>query len=245
MATILLAEDDDALRKLATTVLKHAGHVVQAAANGQEALDLLEAPGDPPDAIITDIMMPHLDGWEFVRRLRANERTALVPVLFLTQLNAYEDHVKGFRAGADDYLTKPYTPRELVSRVERLLHPDELFKQVEGVTTPGSDVSGKLDRIGVPAILILLDTEKKTGVLTLESPGGRVHLWLRDGLLFRAQRAGETAQEGEDVVFGVLPWREGTFDFLECPVEGERNVQHSLNYLLMEAARREDEAKVS
>ncbi|MFZ9885939.1 MAG: response regulator [Myxococcota bacterium] len=245
MATILLAEDDDALRKLATTVLKHAGHVVLPAANGQEALELIEARAELPDAVITDIMMPQVDGWEFVRALRANERTALVPVLFLTQMNSYEDHVKGFRAGADDYLTKPYTPRELVSRVERLLHPDELFKQVEGVTTPGSDVSGKLDRIGVPAILILLDSEKKTGVLTLESPGGRVHLWLLDGTIFRAQRAGDPAQGGEDVVFSVLPWRDGSFDFLECPVEGERNVERSLNFLLMEAARREDEAKVS
>ncbi|MCD6286608.1 MAG: response regulator [Anaerolineae bacterium] len=134
MATrrILIADDDaDALR-LVGLMLERQGYKILAAANGQQALQ--KAIENQPHLIVLDVMMPDMDGYEVATRLHSNPTTESIPILMFTAKVAVRDKITGFQAGADDYLTKPAHPRELVARVEALLerHPSSEEKVEQG-----------------------------------------------------------------------------------------------------------------
>ena len=112
---ILVVEDEKDVREMIRLNLKAAGFDVVEAGNGAEALAL--AKNDPPKVIILDLMMPEMSGIEVCRALRRNPATSRIPVLMLTAKSTEEDKVVGFEVGADDYVTKPFSPRELVLRV--------------------------------------------------------------------------------------------------------------------------------
>src|SRR5207247_2169592 len=112
-------EDDDDIRSLVSFRLERAGYRVVAAAHGQEALELaLEC---APDLAVLDVMMPRMDGYELTRRLRSDERTSRLPVILLTARAQEDDVQRGFAAGADDYIRKPFSPHELAARVQAIL----------------------------------------------------------------------------------------------------------------------------
>lgn len=117
MAKILVAEDDRNTNRLICAVMRKMGHEPIAARDGQEALDLMDT--DHPDLLVTDLMMPRLDGTELVRELR--DAGYDLPILMLTAKSAQADINDGFVVGADDYLTKPADLRELTLRVRALL----------------------------------------------------------------------------------------------------------------------------
>ncbi len=117
MLKILIAEDDRELRQLFSHVLIRHGYTVKGVANGQEALDALDA--DYYDLIISDIMMPVMDGYEMVRLLRDSGSTT--PVLMITAKDAFDDMRQGFLSGTDDYMVKPINVNEMVLRVGALL----------------------------------------------------------------------------------------------------------------------------
>ena len=120
MAGCILAVDDSRLTlKLISSMLSAAGYEVTTAQSGPEALSLVE--DVRPDLIILDVMMPEMDGYEVCRELRRMPLTADVPVLMLTALDSLENKIKGFEAGADDYMLKPFQQTELAARVEALL----------------------------------------------------------------------------------------------------------------------------
>jgi PAS domain S-box-containing protein len=111
---ILLADDNRDMREYVQRLLER-GYTVIAAADGQEALELARA--NPPDLILTDVMMPRMDGFQLLKALRADPRTRLLPVIMLSARAGEESRVEGLEAGADDYLVKPFTARELMARV--------------------------------------------------------------------------------------------------------------------------------
>ncbi len=113
---ILLVDDDPRLRELVGIALERAGYQVITAADGQTAL--MHANREAPALIVLDIGLPELDGFEVCRRLRQRSDT---PILFLTARDDEIDRVLGFELGADDYVTKPFSPRELVARVRAIL----------------------------------------------------------------------------------------------------------------------------
>ncbi len=115
--TILIAEDDRAVRDALERALQFEGYTVHAAPNGAQALDLFAE--SEPDAIILDVMMPGLDGLTVCRRLR--DKGVRTPVLMLTARHEVSDRVAGLDAGADDYLVKPYSLDELFARIRSLL----------------------------------------------------------------------------------------------------------------------------
>jgi two-component system OmpR family response regulator len=116
MASILVADDDGHIREVVRYALTKAGHRVVEAADGEQAL---RAAGDGAvDLMVLDIIMPGLDGLEVCRRLRAKSD---LPILFLTSRDDEVDRVLGLEIGGDDYLTKPFSPRELVARVKAIL----------------------------------------------------------------------------------------------------------------------------
>lgn len=113
---ILLVDDDPRLRDLVALALERAGFAVITAGDGQRALT--HAARERPDLVVLDVGLPELDGFEVCRRLR---RTSEVPVLFLTARDDEVDRIVGLELGADDYVTKPFSPRELVARVRAIL----------------------------------------------------------------------------------------------------------------------------
>ena len=115
-AKILVVDDEKRLVALVEAYLKQEGYGVITASNGQEALHL--ARQEKPDLILLDIMMPEMDGFEFIQVHRRERDT---PIILLTARVEEEDHVIGLELGADDYVTKPFRPRELVARVRAVL----------------------------------------------------------------------------------------------------------------------------
>ena len=117
MATILLIEDEDAMVKALRDAFEHHGYMVKIAHDGEKGLQLAES--EDPDLLVLDVMLPGMDGFEVCRRLRANGVTA--PILMLTARAEEVDKVVGLEIGADDYMTKPFSTRELLARVKALL----------------------------------------------------------------------------------------------------------------------------
>ncbi len=118
-ATILVVEDEPAIQELIFAALQHAGHRVMRAYSAEEAVPLVN--GTLPDVVLLDWMLPGMSGIQFARRLRGEERTRDLPIIMLTARGEEQDKVAGLDAGADDYLTKPFSPRELVARIKAVL----------------------------------------------------------------------------------------------------------------------------
>jgi DNA-binding NarL/FixJ family response regulator len=119
MKKILVVDDDMTLRIALSRYLGKRGYLVQDAASALEALEMFER--DPVDLIVSDVLMPEIDGYEFCRRLRSSRSGQLVPFIFLSSKSELEDRVQGHSIGADDYLVKPFEPRELVAKIEAQL----------------------------------------------------------------------------------------------------------------------------
>lgn len=119
MATILIADDDDILIEILRFRIEAAGHSVLTAGDGQEALELARTAA--PDLVILDAMMPIMSGAEVLCALREDNATDDLPIIMLTARTAEEDVVRYLRAGANDYVTKPFIPQELAVRIEKLV----------------------------------------------------------------------------------------------------------------------------
>jgi two-component system phosphate regulon response regulator PhoB len=118
-ATILVVEDEPHVQELLAVNLQHAGHRVLRAASAEEAESAIRA--ELPDVLVLDWMLPGESGMAFTRRLRADERTRTLPILMLTARAMEQDKISGLEAGADDYLTKPFSPKELAARIKAVL----------------------------------------------------------------------------------------------------------------------------
>lgn len=117
--SILVVEDDAALCELLKWNLDSEGYEVRTTPDGEEALVMVRE--QAPDAIILDWMIEEVPGIEVCRQLRKDKETARIPILMLTARGEEEDRIRGFKTGADDYVTKPFSPRELMARIEALL----------------------------------------------------------------------------------------------------------------------------
>jgi len=182
---ILVVEDETDLAELVSFNLKQEGYGVAVAADGASAL--AEARRQPPDLILLDLMLPDLSGIEVCRRLRAEAATASVPIIMVTARGEEIDRVLGFEVGADDYVVKPFSPRELVLRVGAVLR--------RGTTPLATDEPGETFDIGrmridVPRHEVCVDGEPVplTALefkLLLDLAHGRGRVQTRDSLLER------------------------------------------------------------
>ena len=138
-AMILVVEDEPAIQELITCNLELAGHQALRAQNAEQALEMVRTA--LPDLVLLDWMLPGMSGIEFARKLRADKRTQGVPIIMLTARAEERDKLQGLEIGADDYLTKPFSPRELNARVKAVLR-----RRAPQVTDDAVEVSGlKLD----------------------------------------------------------------------------------------------------
>ncbi len=142
---VLVVEDDPTVREVAVSYLEAAGFIVSSTGDGFTALS--ELAKTAPDLVVLDRMLPGIDGAEVCRRIRA---TTTVPIVMLTAMGSTEDRIAGLEAGADDYLTKPFSPRELVLRVQSILRrsvteltPEAPFELGEFVLDPSARIIRK------------------------------------------------------------------------------------------------------
>jgi DNA-binding response OmpR family regulator len=119
VARIVIADDDADIRELVVFKLRHGGHDVIPVADGAAAVEACAS--QRPDLVILDVMMPGMSGLDAARALREDETLAGLPIIMLTARAQESDIEQGFEAGADDYVVKPFSPRELASRVEAVL----------------------------------------------------------------------------------------------------------------------------
>ena len=144
---VLLAEDEANIAESISFLLQRAGFEVTVENDGRRALDAVMA--DAPDVLVLDVMLPGLDGYEILRKLRVDRRGETLPVLMLTARHTIGDRVEGLDAGADDYLVKPFSLDELFARIRALLRRTSLTGEPSGV---GRDVLRvgdlELDRSG-------------------------------------------------------------------------------------------------
>ncbi len=152
---ILVIEDESDIAALIAYQLAHAGYQVRTATTGKEALRALEA--ELPDLIVLDIMLPEISGADLLRTLRSRKETQSIPVVVLTALREEADRVCGFELGADDYISKPFSPKELVLRVRAVLRrsrPDEKLGR------PGRTLRAGPLAIDVDAHRVAIDGEE-------------------------------------------------------------------------------------
>ena len=169
-AHVLLVEDDAALAELLTWHLERAGHSVEQTADGAEAL--LLAAERAPDIVLLDWMIGDISGLEVCRRLRRAADTANVPIIMLTARGEEEDRIRGLQTGADDYVTKPFSPRELIARVAAVLRRMRPALAGERLAYSGLEMDvgdHKVRRGGTP--LALGPTEFRLLRHFLEHPG--------------------------------------------------------------------------
>jgi len=118
-STILVVEDEPAIAELLSVNLGFAGHKVLVAENAEIAQSIVE--GQMPDLILLDWMLPGMSGVRYARKLRADERTKEIPIIMLTARTDEGDKVEGLETGADDYITKPFSPKELMARIKAVM----------------------------------------------------------------------------------------------------------------------------
>lgn len=186
---ILLVDDEPNIVDLARLYLENEGYVITSAADGREALQAVEHENFA--MVVLDLMLPQVDGWEVCRRIRAmpDRTTAELPILMLTARNEAIDRIVGLEMGADDYLSKPFDPRELVARIRAILRRTESNGRIE-------------DEVESEPIVIddlIIQPERRTvlvdGVpITLRLKAFDLLLYLaqRPGLVIRRERLLET-----------------------------------------------------
>lgn len=171
MAKIIVADDEELIRRLVCDFLKKDGHTVLPAQDGGEALRLFEENKDT-ELLILDIMMPEKDGWEVCREVR---KISDVPILLLSARSQEFDQLNGFEAGADDYVTKPFSPVLLMKRVEVLLKRAHTTKKVQSDSIHGLTVDRNAHQVFVDGTEIALTVKEFKILLKLIDNLGRVY----------------------------------------------------------------------
>ena len=191
MKTILVVDDDREIVRLVQGYLRQAGFEVLRAYDGNTAVSLLSNPHNQPDLLILDLMLPDQDGWEITKIVRRNDQLKALPIIMLTARVDDVDKIVGLELGADDYITKPFNPREVVARVRALLRRQELDQEAgqggmgnTAVLQAGQlqlDPARRQAKLG-DTLLDLTPTEFELLHVMLESPG---YAFTRDELIER------------------------------------------------------------
>jgi two-component system OmpR family response regulator len=187
MAKILVVDDDAHIREVIVFALGEAGFETVEAADGEQALERFER--DRPDLVVLDIVMPEIDGTEVCRRLRAGSR---VPIVFLTSRDEEIDRILGLELGGDDYLTKPFSPRELVARVRAVLR--------RVARSPGDDRMLRHGRLALDLDRFTVAWEGRESALTVTELGVLRTLLRLPGKVYSRDELMDRAYDRETVV---------------------------------------------
>jgi CheY-like chemotaxis protein len=250
---ILVVDDDPRVHALVKSVCESRRYQIFTAHDGEEGLSMAEK--KLPDLIVTDVMMPRIDGWSLVSRLRTRAQFSNVPIIFITALSGSEDRLRGFRLGADAFLTKPFRLDELSARIDGALRGrkevDAARKKLAGLGTPQAGrrppvIDGALEEFGLAILFFMLEQEKKTGVLRLSRTDAAGEIAIKDGRIVSARLGGRHvppgAKRNEAAIYQMLTWGEGWFAFAAETVD-VTEMSANAQQLLLEGARLLDEAR--
>ena len=248
---ILVADGDEATHRAVRWALGGKPYEVVCVRDGEAALQV--AGQSAPDIMLVEPKLERVDGLTVVRRLRTRQEFALVPVIFLANRRDVQDHILGFKIGADDFLPKPVNFQELDLQVTMALKArEETETRVRPKPLPSSDFSvpmmgfrGTLEQIGLPSLLSLLEMDRKTGMLVVivEPEREKARLYLREGRLLRARLDRQETPANAELVYDLLGRTQGKFDFRPGVIEPEDEIRTSTPMILMEGARRIDETQ--
>jgi DNA-binding response OmpR family regulator len=249
---ILVVDDDPWIQRLVARTLGQRGHQVSLAGDAPGAF--VVASKTKPELIVTAVSLPAIDGWAWWERLRTLPACADAPIIFLTSELDGSTTIRG--AGPrDQRLRKPIRMEDLERAVVTALGGGTVNTLVGQPTVPSdtaevrpssghrplSALRGALDQLSLSSVLTVLEMERKTGILLIERESGLARLFIRRGHVIRAD-SDQPRLTGAAVVFEALTWRSGTFDFLIGDIGGVDEIQASTTFLLLEGARRQDEA---
>jgi len=206
--TILLVDDDVTLRELLADSLEREGFATLQAGNGEEGV--AAALTGKPDLILSDVVMPEMNGWELCQTLRTLPSTKAIPFLFLSSLDQAPEKLLGIRLGADDYLTKPFHLADLLDRVRQLVgRVDQREKVLQGAE---EEVGGaKLESILIDTIEFLRAT-RRTGVITVNAGEHKGLIYMESGLLKHTVLG---KKRGEEALLAMLHLPESQVVFKE------------------------------
>jgi DNA-binding response OmpR family regulator len=234
---ILIVDDNETIRTLLKMSLKKQNYEIIEATDGE--LGYEKAMQEKPDLIISDILMPRMDGFEFCRKVRESPVIPTVPFIFLTSLSEVSTEVRGYRTGADDYLVKSNLKKEeLIGKVEMMLTRSGEYKKLESVMHEG--LTGKLENLSMIEVVQLLGMNKKTGVLAITSKQQTGEVYFDEGRIVYS-KCGDSL--GEQSIYKMAEWSEGIFKFEPKTIDIEQNIATSTMNLIMEACRIMDEKK--
>lgn len=171
--TILIVEDEDSIRESLQDMLEINGYNVTVAENGVEALKSIQE--QKPDLIISDVMMPEMDGFEFLKAVKCNTKTELVPIIMLTAKVELESKLYGLELGADDYITKPFEFRELNLKINNLLQRyQKLIKTLS--TLPKENVIDSQDSVFIKKLNLLFDEQLDNSKLNMDDIASQLNM---------------------------------------------------------------------
>ena len=232
---IMIIDDDQTTIAFLKKILQNRGIQTEQAKNGQEALERIET--SKPDLIISDIMMPELDGFSLYERLRESCNTADIPFIFLSAKDEPEDQLKGLRMGADEYLLKPFNAENILTAIDKVM---EKAARVKGLKAD-VDIGGNLETIGLNEVVQIIELSGKTGKLVLLSCTGDNHgtVYIRNGNIINAR---VNNLEGEEAFFDLADMNKGFFTFYICDLDTGETIFRENMALLMDASRLKDDA---
>lgn len=208
---ILVVDDEDLVRNVLTTVLTEAGYRVVEAANGQEALRKIYTSPDWsasgfPDLIVSDVMMPVMDGFELCTRVKSNPVLKPIPFLFLTVKKGTLDRAKGFLLGCQRYIVKPFNRKDLVQAVNERLVDAEQTRAL--MAEHGQTFEGQLSQTSVLSIVDLFLIGGWTGFATFQAQDKKGRIEFKSGEI---AKVAWDQTEGEQALASILAQVEGTY----------------------------------
>lgn len=236
---ILIVEDEPGMIELLTVALEDEGYSISIANNGQQGLKKVDE--ESPDLIISDVMMPDMNGYDFCQQLRENPKTAAIPFIFLTAKKDVSDRVRGLNLGADDYISKPFHVVEVVARIKTLMQRVKRARPTQAQATisePEAAFAGDLEKMSIGEVVQTIALTRKNGRLLVVNTGRRGEVYFQEGMVTYAD---VDRKKGEEAVYRLLAWKNGQFKFDSGVTAKTRNLQKSAEGLLMEGMRRIDE----
>jgi len=235
---ILIVDDNDTVRTLLKMSLKNDDFVILEAADGVSGVEIVKA--EKPDLIISDILMPNMDGFEFCRVVREGSEVPTVPFIFLTSLGEVSTELRGYRTGADDYLVKSNLKRpELLEKVEQMLEKGQEYKKVESVI--GEGIVGKLTDLSFIEVVQLLGMNRKTGVLRVSKDEELGQIFFDSGQIIHAEFQ---SLEGLEIINHLAEWEYGIYKFEphDAPTV-DKTIEKSTMDIIMDCCRHMDEKR--
>ncbi|MEM9193313.1 MAG: response regulator [Myxococcota bacterium] len=234
-AKLLVVEDDPTYRQHLIDVLQLYWPNALSAPNGLEGLGM--ALRLEPDLILSDVEMPQMNGWQFLRIVRSRPKLAHVPVIFLTALRGESERLRGYRLGVDDYVNKPVDPHELHTRVRGQL------LRARGVSAARHDLlRGDLSHVSLASVLSFIHQEGRSGHLLVISGRRLATLMIRQGNVLRVHLSrGGDGRDGLERLFQVLEWERGRFELADGEVEADDEIGLPTNVALLHWAQWRDE----